>query len=185
MKVAEMVKLAWEELGFHVAINAIDVIVNDDILKTTNEVARDIKDDIFAEAYRAGAFEMIAVDYSAYSADAYSALARLAKAFSGQGMNMTTSEYKLTPHISGYDSESYNKKIEDAFAEKDITKRTAILHEAEKILVDEAAVIPVMFNQNATLTSKDLSKVKSTYYCPAIFTKAKLKDYELYVPVEE
>ena len=185
MMVAEMVQKAWQELGFHVAINAIDVIVNDDILKTTNEVSKDIKDDIFAEAYRAGAFEMIAVDYTAYSADAYSALARLAKAFSGQGMDMSTSEYNLTPHISGYDSESYNKKIEDAFAEKNIANRATLLHEAEKMLIDEMAVIPVMFNQSATLTSKDLSKVKTTYYCTTIFTKTKLKDYELYVPVEE
>ena len=53
------------------------------------------------------------------------------------------------------------------------------------MLIDEMAVIPVMFNQSATLTSKDLSKVKTTYYCTTIFTKTKLKDYELYVPVEE
>ncbi len=185
MMIAEMVQKAWQELGFHVAINAIDVIVNDDILRTTNEVAKDIKDDIFAEAYRAGAFEMIAVDYTSYSADAYSCLARLAKAFSGQGMDMTTTEYKLTPHISNYDSENYNKKMEEVFAEKDIAKRSTLLHDAEKIVVDEMAVIPVIFNQNATLTHDDLSKVKTTYYCPAIFTKAKLKDYELYIPKEE
>ena len=46
-------------------------------------------------------------------------------------------------------------------------------------------VIPIIFNQNATLASDDLSKIKFTYYGTMIFTKTKLKDYELYVPVEE
>lgn len=184
MMIAEKVKAAWEQLGFHVAINAIDVIMNDDILKTTQEIATDIRDDIYAENYRAGKFEVIAIDYHAYSADAFSALARLATAFSGRGMDMTTLDYKATPHYSGYDSKEYNEKIEAAFAEKDIEKRAVLLHEAEAIALEDMPVIPVIFNKNATLTAKDLSKVKATYYCPAIFTKTKLKNYEDYIPAE-
>lgn len=184
MMIAEKVKAAWEQLGFHVAINAIDVIMNDDILKTTQEIATDIRDDIYAENYRAGKFEVIAIDYHAYSADAFSALARLAAAFSGRGMDMTTLDYKVTPHYSGYNSEEYNEKIEEAFAEKDIVKRAELLHEAETIALEDMPVIPIIFNQNATLTSKDLSKVNATYYCPAIFTKTKLKDYQDYIPAE-
>jgi len=45
-------------------------------------------------------------------------------------------------------------------------------------------VIPIIFNQTATLTSKQLSKIEYTYYCTPIFTKMKLKDYLKYVPVE-
>ena len=184
MMIAEKVKAAWEQLGFHVAINAINVILNDDILKTTQEIATDIRDDIYAENYRAGKFEVIAIDYHAYSADAFSALARLATAFSGRGMDMTTLDYKATPHYSGYDSKEYNEKIEAAFAEKDVEKRAVLLHEAEAIALEDMPVIPIIFNQNATLTSKELSKVKATYYCPAIFTKTKLKNYEDYIPAE-
>ncbi len=186
LMIAEKVKAAWETLGFHVAINAIDVITDSDILKTTGEPIPGSKDDIFAESYRAGQFDVAAIDYHAYSADAFSALARMAKAFSGQGMNLTDSaNYQLTPHLSGYDSEEYNAKIEEAFAQKDIVARAAILHDAEKILLDDMPIIPIIFNQNATLTSGELSKIKTTYYCPALFAKAKLKDYELYLPVEE
>ncbi len=183
MMIAEKVKEAWESLGFHVAINAIDVIENDD--EYLGIVSSDIRDDIYAEAYRSGKFEVIAVDYHAYSADAFSALARLATKFSGRGMDMTDLEYKMMPHYSGYDSQEYNDKIEAAFAEKNIEKRAVLLHEAEKIAMEDMPVIPIIFNQNATLTSKELSKVGATYYCPATFTKTKLKDYELYLPVEE
>ena len=187
MMIAERVKEAWEELGFHVAINAIDIMTDSDILRTTGEPIPGSKDDKFAESYRAGQFDVAAVDYHAYSPDAFSALARMAKEFSGQGMDLLANdgEYLMTPHISGYDSEEYNEKIEEAFAEKDIVARAAILHEAEEMLLEDMPIIPIIFNQNATLMSEDLSKVKTTYYCPALFAKAKLKDYELYVPVEE
>ena len=185
MAIAQKVKEAWETLGFHVAINAIDVQVNDDKLKTTQEVSTDIKDDIFAESYREGKFEVAAIDYHAYSVDAFAALARFAKSFAGQAMDMSNTDYALTPHKTGYDSEAYNDKIEEAFAQKDIAARADILHEAEEMLLEDMPVIPIVFNQQATLTHKDLSKVITTYYVPALFTKAKLKNWEDYVPAEE
>ena len=46
-------------------------------------------------------------------------------------------------------------------------------------------VIPVIFNQNAVLIRKDLSKVEFSYLGLPRLKKTKLKDYELYVPVEE
>lgn len=185
MKIAEMVQEAWTQLGFNVAINAVKAITNDDYHKTTDDYPTDIKDDVVYEEYRLGNFEVIGIDYHAYSADAYSVLARFAKAFSGQGMDMTLQEYILTPHLSGYDSDEYNEKMEEIYAEKDIEERAVLLHEAEEILMEDLPIIPVIFNQNAVMVSKDLSKVTSTYYCPAYFKKTKLKNYELYVPVEE
>ncbi len=184
MKIAEMVKASWESLGFHVALNAVDAIENDDIHPSTEEVAKDIRDDLLGEQLRAGKFEVVALDFTAYSPDAYSMLARFAKAFSGQGMDMTSLNYKLTPHISGYDSEEYNAKMEEVFAEKDIAARAAILHEAEAILMDDMPIIPIIFNQNATLISKQLKKVQMTYYGAPVFTKAKLKNYKDYIPAD-
>ena len=46
-------------------------------------------------------------------------------------------------------------------------------------------IIPIIFNQTATLTHKDLSKISYTYYCVPNFKKTKLKNYEAYIPVEE
>ena len=184
--IAEMVATAWESLGLHVKVNAIDVIVNDDYMKTIDETPTDIRDDIFAEAYRAGKFEVAAIDYVALSADAMSVLAPFAKSFTGgAAADINSTVFEIPTHVSGYNSEAYNAKIEAAFAEKDTKARASILHEAEKILMEELPVIPIVFNKNASLISKELKKVKENYYDAFIFTKTKLKNYELYVPVEE
>lgn len=61
------------------------------------------------------------------------------------------------------------------------TLRAKLLHKAEEMLLDDMPVIPIIFNQNATLTSKSLSKVRSSYYCVADFQKTKLKNADSYV----
>ena len=189
VKIAEMVCAAWCELGFDVKVNAIETIANDDVQESTGEVFKDIRDDIFAENLRAGKFEVVAIDYVAYSADPFSVLAPFAKAYSGnallsigEGMNIV---YEIPTHMSGYDSEEYYELIDSAFDEKDIKARSSILHDAEKLLLEDLPVIPIVFNKTATLEHKNLSKVKYTYYGTFIFTKTKLKDYLLYIPEEE
>ena len=44
-------------------------------------------------------------------------------------------------------------------------------------------VIPVIFNQDAYLCSKDLSNVKSSYYAFRIFTTTKQKNYTKYITI--
>ncbi len=187
MQIAEMVAAAWGEdgLGFHVAVNAIDVIDNDEISKITQEADRTIKDDVFSEAYRACEFEVAAIDMVTLTNDAYSMLAPFAKAFSGQAMDMTNLSYELTPHKTGYDSEAYNEHMEKVLVAGTQAERAELLHEAEKMLLEDMPVIPVIFNQNAVLVSKELSKVDFTTMGTPVFTETKLKDYENYIPEEE
>ena len=187
--IAEMVKDAWCELGFNVRVNKIKVEVNDD-LGTTGEVATDIMDDVFAETIKEGAYHVAAIDLVAYSPDAFGILAPFAKGFSGQGMDMDLKDennqpyYVIPTHSTGYDNEAYNALIEKAFATASSEERAAILHEAETMLMQTMPVIPILFNQSATLTSKELSKVKTSYYGLSIFSKTKLKNYESYLPAE-
>ncbi len=186
VKIAEMVQASWNELGFHVALNKIDLINNTDYLLTTGEPIDGVKDDIFAENYRAGKYEVAAIDYTALSADAFSMLAPFAKYYTGGSATSELSQqFNVPTYITGYNNEEYNAKIEAAFKEKNIEKRAVILHEAETILMKDMPVIPIIFNQNATLTSKELSKLKFTYYGTPIFTKTKLKDYLQYIPEDE
>lgn len=186
VKIAEMVQGYWTELGFNVALNKIELIDNKDKLLTTDEPIDGVKDDIFAQNYRAGKYEVAAIDYTAYSADAFSMLAPFAKGYTGGAAAVENSiEFKIPTHITGYENQAYNEKIEAAYAEKNIEKRAAILHEAEKILLEDMPIIPIIFNQTATLESKELSKTKMSYYSTPIFTKTKLKDYLNYVPVSE
>ena len=122
MAIANMVKEAWTALGFHVALNAVEVIKNDDYFAPTDSWPTDIMDDIYLEEYRKGNFEIAAVDLCALSPDAFSMLSVYAKAFSGEARDMSSADYELTPHISGYDNEEYNKLIEDAFAERTLQR---------------------------------------------------------------
>ena len=59
-------------------------------------------------------------------------------------------------------------------------QKSTLLHKAEELLMEELPVIPVVYNQNAILIHKDLSKVQATYYTPAYFRKTKLKNYKDY-----
>lgn len=64
---------------------------------------------------------------------------------------------------------------------KQETLRSKLLHKAEEMLLKDLTVIPVVYNQNATMTSKALSKVRSSYYCVSDFQKAKMKNADEYV----
>ena len=187
VKIAEMVQAAWTDLGFNVALNKIDVVTNRDILLTTQEPIEGVMDDIFTQNFYSTKYEVAAIDYTALSADAYSMLAPFAKGFTGRAaasLEDIFSEFIIPAHATGYDSTAYNEKIEAASKEKDLDARAALLHEAEAILMADMPVIPIIFNQNATMTSDDLSKIDYNYYGAPIFTKMKLKDYLLYVPEE-
>jgi len=60
-------------------------------------------------------------------------------------------------------------------------QKSTLLHMAEEILMEDLPVIPVVYNQNAILVHKDLSRVQATYYAPATFQKTRLKNYKKYV----
>ena len=59
-------------------------------------------------------------------------------------------------------------------------QKAVLLHEAEKLLLADMPVIPVLFNKNAVLQSSELSGVWSTYYAPAIFQHTTLNNYDNY-----
>lgn len=86
--------------------------------------------------------------------------------------------FETVPHITGYNNEEYNALIEQAFAETDAAKRAELLHNAEKILVEDMPIIPLFVYEDAYLISKDLKKVGTKYYAYRDFAKTTLKDYE-------
>ena len=187
MAIAEAVKAAWTELGFKVKIDDVKVIVNDDI-GTTNEVPVDIRDDVFQERFAVGDYEVAAIDLVAYAPDAFSILAPFALGYSGQGMDMDLRDengqpYYVTPnHITGFNNDAYNALIEKAYNTANLSEKANVLHEAEKALLAEMPIIPIVFKQDAYLVRNDLSKLAETYYSTRNFAKTKLKNYEDYIP---
>lgn len=182
VKMAELAIAAWKQLGFKVTLNKLDVYE----ITTKDENDKTVYTGAYASAYRealqSGAFDVIALDLVSTTPTAFSYLAPFATAFSGNGYSTVVSEdgkisYMINPHVTGYNSDEYNAKIEAAAAETKEKKRAALLEEAEAILMKDMPVIPVVYNQNATLKSSKLSGIKATFYCPNILTSAKLSGY--------
>ncbi len=180
MQIATMVSEAWMSLGFNVNVKAQTPDVNDD--KLAGEDVKDIYDDTFNEKYYDNNYEVIAVDVLANAPTAMSFLAPFATGYSGQGQDMSAAELlSATPSKCGYVSEAYDAKFNEIFSVYTAAERAPLLHEAEQILLEDMAVMPVIFNQNATLCSGDLTDVTMSYYGFHIFTKASLKNWINYI----
>ncbi|MBE6670064.1 MAG: hypothetical protein E7601_07645 [Ruminococcaceae bacterium] len=201
--IAEAVVAAWAGLGFNVTAKEIAPIVNNDEYYG-EDPQQDICDDVFNETYfyrhpesekEIRSFEVLAVDLVAQSIDAFGVLAPFAVGFTGQGIDFSALnteesldgdyEYDIPTHISGYNSEAYNAKIEEAFAQKDYTARYALLKEAEEILMNDMPVMPIIFNQQARLVSDELSKVKFDWLGFADFRDTMLDNFERFAETTE
>ena len=176
LAVAEYVKGVWEELGLTVSIETLKYSVDSE--DSTIVV------DNFYEAYISGDYDVIAVDLTVLTSDAFSALAPFAKDYSGFGVNMdlfNESEelYLERTHCTGYDSDQYNALFEKYFETTDTAERNSILHEAERMLIDDSVVMPIYFEKDAFMYSSVLSKIGSVYY-GRDFNDLRMKDYLKY-----
>ena len=182
--IGEKVVEVWKSIGFNVTLVKVEPFVSLGADKTEDT------DDIITEALWNRTYQATLVDIVAPTVSAFSVLAPFATEFAGTGINMTAKDedgnyvYKIEGHITGYNSEEFNAKIEAAYASDDVAEIANLLHEAEQILMGDLPVIPIIYNKEAYLVSKELSKVKHSIIGTRIFTDAKLKDYHKYI-VEE
>ena len=193
--VAEYIKPLWEALGFTVTLKAL----------TADEVSAE--DSSAGAAYSAsqlmGAYygdfkvgtttlDAVIVDYQMLSPDAFAALCGFSSTMNGDGvsgLNTTpdnlVQNIKPLAHVTGFASTAYDALIEKAYAETDLEKRAAHLHDAEELLLEEMPVIPLTFGQCHYLASSKIKKVEVGYYGYPILTKTKLKNYQKYLPKED
>ena len=122
-------------------------------------------------------FDIIAMDYQMLSTDAFASLASFSSSYSGNGID-PTKNYAAKNSTSGWQSDAYDAKIAAAFAEKDLDKRAAILHEAEALLMEEMPIVPIMFNENFALVSDKLKDVKVDERGYFDMTRAYVEGYE-------
>ena len=64
---------------------------------------------------------------------------------------------------------------------KEEEAKATLLHKAEELLMSDMPIIPVIFNQNATVIAKSLKGVESDLYVSYKFEGANLKNYENYL----
>ena len=113
----EMIAESWRQLGFDVKVNKVKTIQNNDVLKAiandNDPFMKDICDDLFVESITRKTYEVVAFDYTAFSADAFSVLSSFAKPFAGMRYDMEN--YVMEPHRTGYDSTEYNNLMEAVY----------------------------------------------------------------------
>ncbi len=172
--VAEYAAGVWEDLGFKVDLKPLTAARETNI-ENSEEVHYFV--DSVQQAYETGDFDVIALDVAMYSTDAFPALSVYATEFSGNGIDMQSENYDFIPHITGFSDEGYDEIIERAFAEKNVKNRSVILAEAERYLLEQMPVMPIVFNKDYYLVSKELKGLETSYLGYRIFTEVKYPDY--------
>ena len=184
--VAEYAAEVWGSLGFTVRIDQVGTSVfavtegEGDSATTTLYTIDD-----FQEKYQSGDFDVIAVDVTMPSVDAFSVLSQFSDEFSGNGVDMESGNYEIHGHVTGYSNPEYDALIEKIYEETNASERAKLLHEAEKMLLDDMPVCPIVFLQNAYVSSGILSGFKTDRYGLVDFRKVKMKDYMKYKPSED
>ncbi len=169
--IAEYVAGVWGDLGFNVKVETVKSKTKSD------ETGALLAVDMFQKAYDEGDFDVIAIDMTMLSTNAFNALSQFAPVYSGNGVDMDSEDYDLYTHISGYNSEDYNALIEAAYAETDRAARAEILHQAEEMLLEDMPIVPLVFLQDAYIVSDELSGIKTDYFGARDFKDTKLKNY--------
>ena len=73
--------------------------------------------------------------------------------------------------------DEYNELIWSAFNENDRGTRAGILHDAEKLLINDMPVIPLIVYKDAYIHSGDLSDIGTDYFTTRNFKETSLKKY--------
>ena len=184
LAIAEIVKAAWESLdaGFKVTVKPAGVISPELNSESVKAPIKDSKIQVLVNNAARGErdFDVIAVDWQMYSTDPFVALSAFSVKFSGCGV-LSPKNDKAYGSFGGYADEAYDALIQAAYDETNQKKRSEILHDAEKYLVDSAAVVPLVFNQTFAFKHKDIKKVEFNGLGNVVLTDMKQKKYEQYL----
>lgn len=183
LAIANIVKSAWNSLGFSVTVEAAGA-VKSTVKDFSSNTEMEIKDSAIQTSVISAArgnrdFDVIAVDWNMYSNDAFVALSAFAKNFSGAGYDFE-GDFALGS-FGGWVSEEYDALIQKAYNAENKEIRSEALHDAEKLLVESAAIVPVVYNQTFAFVSSEISGITFDGFGNVVFVKAKQKNYEQYL----
>ncbi len=177
LKIAELVKESWELLGFTVTVKAVKPVST-----TLGEASfKDcgIQALVKEASYGNRKFDVIGIDWQTYSEDAFVGLAAFSSTLNGCGVDYNKGANRS--NISGWVNSEYDYLISTAFKTNDEEVRASLLADAEKLLVEEAPIAPILFNQSFAFAHKDISKLAHDGFGNFILTDLKQKNYEDYL----
>lgn len=184
LAIAELARAAWRELGFSVFVKPVE-LVKTTVYDSTSDSNIEIVDSgiqyiVKNASYGVRDFDVVAVDWQMYCTDAFVPLAGFTSSLNGLGLDSATNRSRL--NISAWWSGEYDSYINAAYNAADEEERLEYLRAAEELLLEEAPIIPLLYNQNFSLASEDISGVETDGYGNFVLTKMEQKDYKLYLP---
>ena len=190
-KIAELVEAAWESLGFNVTVKVAEPVESEvnEVIVLDSGIQYLIKDASYGNAN----FDVIAVDWQTYCFDATVGLASLTSNLNGMGKDQLAGDVALgTPdtsvarkNVAGWSDANYDALVAEAFAATDKKVREAKLAEAEKYLMNEMPVCPLVFNQTFVFSGSKISKLSFSGFGNLILTNVKLSGYTKYYKPED
>ena len=163
---AEYAKAQWEKLGFTVTLD----------VKGRNQ---------FQARFNEGAYDVLYTDWQAYSVRPFNMVAPFSIYYSGTKLDTEHHNYDPQPNSTGYSDPDYDAIIEAAAQYEEGTReRNDKVFEAEKKLMEDMPVIPLIFYRDFYMSSSQISGVKNTYYNYKSLTNMNLKNYKNYLPAE-
>ena len=119
-----------------------------------------------------------------YSTDGFVALSQFSTTMNGNGVvlkNDGTNVIDRHKQVIGcWNNDAYDKLIKEAYETDDKDTREEKLCAAERLLVEEAPIIPVVFNQSFAFVSDELKKVELDGFGHFVLTETELKNYQDY-----
>lgn len=188
LAIANLVKTSWDALGFNVTVKAVSPIVS-----TIKDAATDLESEILDDGIQVllkdaangdCKFDVIGIDWQMYSYDPIVSLYAFTTKYNGNGVSFGNDGKNLTTPrtvIGGWSNEAYDAKLAEA-ATKSGAERDTLLREAEKLLVEEAPIVPILHNESFGFIAKGLSRVELDGFGMFVFTDAKQRNYRKYLP---
>lgn len=192
VKIAEIVKTAWESIGFSVTVEAVG-------MKTTELKSADgsiyiddstIQNLIKEASYGNVQYDVIAVDWQMYCRDAAVGLASLTSNINGMGVDFIPNEGAADTrvnrsNVAGWADSKYDELVNAIYAADGDKARKDCADKAEEYLVSAMPVCPILFNQSFVFDSSKISKLKYDGLGNLVFTDVKLGGYKKYLKPEE
>lgn len=175
-KVAEMVVAAWEQLGFTVTATPVS-----DVKSTVGGITffdSGIQNLVKEASYGKRNFDVLALDWQYFCDDAFVGLSAYTSNTNGCGVDFAKGAART--NIAGYRSDAFDALVNTAYSATG-TDRENALRDAEKLLVNDAAVCPIVFNTTFTFVSSELRNVSFDGFGHFVLTDAKLRNYEKYL----
>lgn len=175
--IAEMVADVWGELGFNVSVKPIAQV--EDKIGDYEFIDSGIQSLVKEASFGNRDFDVLAIDWQMYSRDAFVGLASLTAGINGCGVDFKNSD-KVRENIAGYVSSDFDSLVIAALKVRG-EERAQKLAAAEKVLIENAVVCPILFNQSFAFVSSELRGVEIDGFGNFVLTKADLKNYEKYL----